>query len=393
MNWVDLVVLVVATLAAVRGWKRGLLGQIFELGGGFIGLLLGVALGPRIASAFVERAGVTAMLLSLFAVFAFVTVGQTLGFLAGHHLGKAARQGGLAELDSSLGSAFGIVVWFVSFWLVGSLLVQGPSRSLAKAIGDSAFLKVANDVMPPPPDLLTYLQQYLNTSGFPQVFVGLPRLSEPVDLPSQQDARRAARAASNSTVRLLVEACGGIQLGSGWVVDGDSVVTNAHVVAGGEAVTVQEPSGSELTGRVALFDPRTDIAVIHVPGLTATPLSLEPAIQERGTGGATIGYPGDRDGQQVIHRAAVQNSYDATGKDIYGRRTVTREVYELRSPVRRGDSGGPFVLPDGRVAGVVFAASTQDDRIGYALTGTEVQDEVTSGAARSEPVSSGSCTR
>jgi allophanate hydrolase subunit 2 len=45
------------------------------------------------------------------------------------------------------------------------------------------------------------------------------------------------------------------------------------------------------------------------------------------------------------------------------------------------------------VAGVVFAASTQDDRIGYALTGTEVQDEVTSGAARSEPVSSGSCTR
>ncbi len=49
MNLVDLAVLVLAALSAVRGWRLGLLGQFFELGGGFLGLLAGVSFGPDIA--------------------------------------------------------------------------------------------------------------------------------------------------------------------------------------------------------------------------------------------------------------------------------------------------------------------------------------------------------
>jgi trypsin len=88
----------------------------------------------------------------------------------------------------------------------------------------------------------------------------------------------------------------------------------------------------------------------------------------------------------------VQGSSNARGLDIYGRRRVEREVYLLRSPVRQGDSGGPFVLPTGEVAGVVFAASTTDSDAGYALTGAEVQDEVEDGSNSTEPVGTGSCT-
>ncbi len=384
--------LLIAALAAARGWRRGLLSQIFELGGGFVGLIVGVTLGPRIASAFTEQPGVAAALTSLFLVFVFVTLGQTLGFMAGHRLSDQARSGGLGSVDSALGSGFGVIVWFVSFWLLGSLLVQGPSRPLAKALRKSALLQATNDVMPEPPNLLAYLQKYLNTSGFPQVFIGLPRLSDPVDLPPRGEAREATLKAQDSTVQLTIAACGGLQLGSGWIVDADSVVTNAHVVSGGRDVTVTELSGNEVVGRVVLFDPKTDVAVVHVTGLTAEPLPLETAIQERGTGGATLGYPGDRGGQLVAKRAAVQDSFDAVGRDIYGRSSVTREVYELRSPVRQGDSGGPFVLTDGSVAGVVFAASTTEGDIGYTLTGPEVEDEVSTGAARTDPVGTGSCT-
>lgn len=392
MNWIDLLVVVVASLAAYRGWRRGLLGQVFELGGGFTGLLLGVSLGPRIASSFTDQAGVEGALISLFVVFAFITLGQTIGFLLGHRVGKRARAGGLGDVDSALGSGFGVVVWLVSFWLIGSLLVQGPSRPLAKALQRSTLLRATNHVMPTPPDLLSYLQQYLNTSGFPQVFLGLPQVSEPVALPSGKDARSAGRKASPSTVRITVEACGGIQLGSGWIVDEDSVVTNAHVVSGGTEIGIQQVDGTRLAGRVVLYDPDLDVAVVQVSGLTASPLPLVAAPQERGTGGATVGFPGNRDGQQVTKPAAVQNRYDATGRDIYGKDTVTREVYELRAPVRRGDSGGPFVLPDGSVAGVVFAASTTDGSIGYALTGAEVQDEVSRGASSTDPVRTGNCT-
>lgn len=85
---------------------------------------------------------------------------------------------------------------------------------------------------------------------------------------------------------------------------------------------------------------------------------------KRGQPGATLGYPGDRGGRAEYGPAAVQQRLNATGLDIYGRDTVTREVYELRASVRQGDSGGPFVLPNGRVGGVIFAASTTNGGTG-----------------------------
>jgi S1-C subfamily serine protease len=83
----------------------------------------------------------------------------------------------------------------------------------------------------------------------------------------------------------------------------------------------------------------------------------------------------------------------AVGKDIYGKHTVTRDVYELQSIVRPGNSGGPFALVGGVVAGVVFAASTTDPDIGYAITSTEVLPDVNKGVGRTASVSTGPCTR
>lgn len=393
MNVVDLVVIALAILSAIRGWRLGLLGQVFELGGGFVGLIVGVAVGPRIADAFTDRPGMAAVLISLIAVFALLSIGQTLGFLLGHRFGLVADKARLGGLNSGLGAGFGIVITLVAFWLIGSTLVHGPSRPVAKAIRDSSMLRGISTALPRPPDLFSYLRQYLNDSNFPQVFLGLPRVGPPVDLPSNRVARRAAQAADQSTVRVVVPACGATQLGSGWIAADSTVVTNAHVVAGGSDVTIQQQSGSDVSGTVVLFDPRTDVAVIRASGLTGTVLPLETSALDVGTPGATLGYPGGSGGDLVTQRAAIQGSYDAVGKDIYGRRDVSREIYELRSPVRQGDSGGPFVLPDGRVAGVVFAASTTDGDTGYALTGAEVQDEVAEGSRSTQEVGTGSCTR
>lgn len=394
MNLVDLGFIVVGMLAAFRGWRRGILAQVFELGGGFIGLLLGVYAGPRIANAVTEDPGVDAALISLVAVFVILSIGQTLGYLVGHRFGLMATSVKLGSLNQGLGAAFGVLVWVVSFWLIGSLLVQSPSRELNRALGRSFFLRTTNEALPQPPDVLAYLSQYLNTSGFPQVFVGMPRsVSPPVDLPSQAEARQAFRAGKDSTVRVVAPACGGLQLGSGWVAAEGTIVTNAHVVAGADEVELQQLDGTAVDGTIVLFDPDTDVAVIRASGLSGPVLELETATQERGTPGATLGYPGDSDGEFVPKKAAVQASYTATGRDIYGRGRIDREVYELRSPVRQGDSGGPFVLPDGRVAGVVFAASTTDGRTGYALTGAEVEDEVRRGSTSTRAVDTGPCTR
>ena len=393
MNIVDYIFIALAAFAAWRGWRSGFIRQAFEYGGGFIGLLAGVAFGPRVASVFTDEAGAEGALIALVVVFIGLSVGQALGFVIGHRVGQRAERAKLKSADTVLGAALGVAITVVSFWILGSVLVQGPSKPVAKALNKSTMLRAVNDTLPRPPNVFAYIQQYLNTSGFPQVFAGFPRsIGPPVDLPSNELARRAVEKAQASTVRIVVPACGGIQLGSGWVAADSTVVTNAHVVAGGDEVTVED-SGGEHSGTVVVFDPKTDVAVIHVSGLAGPPLDLDTSEKERGTPGATLGFPGAAGGEMIVHRAAIQAQYEASGRDIYGRSIVDRDVYEIRSRVRQGDSGGPFVLPNGDVAGVIFAASTTDESTGYALTGAEVEDEIDAGTGKTTSVSTKGCTR
>jgi S1-C subfamily serine protease len=84
-----------------------------------------------------------------------------------------------------------------------------------------------------------------------------------------------------------------------------------------------------------------------------------------------LGYP--EGGPLSGRRAAIRAVFDATGRDIYGHDSVLRRIYELQTVVRPGNSGGPFVLTNGQVAGVVFAASTMDANTGYAITSLQVR--------------------
>jgi S1-C subfamily serine protease len=111
-----------------------------------------------------------------------------------------------------------------------------------------------------------------------------------------------------------------------------------------------------------LFDPRVDVAVLRVQGPLGPALRLSEEDLPRGAKGAVLGYPGG--GPLTAGGAAVRREISALGRDIYGRTTVRRDVYELQAVVRPGNSGGPFVLASGEVAGIVFAASTTDGGIG-----------------------------
>jgi S1-C subfamily serine protease len=394
MNLVDLLVILLAGLLAWRGWHRGMVRQAFEFGGAILGISIGSVIGPQIVSEYTDQAGLEAALLSLAVVFITLTIGQILGYFIGAKAWAQVRKAQLGQVDAVLGAFVGALATLVVFWLLGSMLAQGPSREVSRQLSSSRILRLLNDVAEPP-DVLAYLQQYLDTSGFPQVFSGLPpSLGRDVKLPSGKRARAAVKKARESTVRIVTPACGGTQLGTGWIAADDTVVTNAHVVAGGNDVSVEEEGnvGAGVPGTVVLFDDELDLAIIRVDGLSGSVLDLDSQAQPVGTGGATIGYPGSRQGGIDYGPAAVQGDYRARGKDIYGRSDVVRQIYELRANVEQGDSGGPFVLPSGRVAGVVFAASTTDRDVGYALTGAEVADEIREGADRTGQVNTGRCT-
>ena len=150
------------------------------------------------------------------------------------------------------------------------------------------------------------------------------------------------------------------------------VVTNAHVVAGARdgAVTVSTVGGDRVGARVVLFDPALDVALLLAPDLRAEPLRFATGDPRRGTVGAALGYPGG--GSFTIEPAAVTGAYRATGRDIYGEARVDRNILELRAKIERGDSGGPFVLRDGTIGGLVFAEARTDPDVGYALSPTSV---------------------
>ena len=142
---------------------------------------------------------------------------------------------------------------------------------------------------------------------------------------------------------------------------------------------------SRLRGVPGAFDRRNDVAVLRVEGLDAPPLrAVDPHV---GDAVAVLGYPGG--GPLTTGAAAVRDAYQALGRDIYGGGLTRRAILELQADVRPGNSGGPFVLPDGTVGGMVFARSVTNSRIGYALAPSELRRELN--RSQSGSVSTGSC--
>jgi len=102
-----------------------------------------------------------------------------------------------------------------------------------------------------------------------------------------------------------------------------------------------------------------------------------------------LGYPGGR--PLHVSAASVRTTFEAVGRNIYGNGVVRRRVYALQAVVHPGNSGGPFVVPDGRVAGIVFAGSTTDRHEAYALTAAQVAPSIERGEQRTQPADTGAC--
>ena len=390
VNRLDLFLLAFAFLVGWTGYRRGALQQILSWGGLVLGLMLGATLAPRVASLADNPLNQVGLALGAFLIGG--VAGNMIGRLMGRSARTAAKGVHLGPVDSVAGAgitllALALVVWFITF-----NLVNGPFPGVAKEIRESTVVKGLDSTFPEPPTLLSQVRDFFNRFGFPQVFAGLPPApAGPVAEPSQQDASAAFDQAADSTVRVVGRACDQIQQGTGFVVAPNYVMTNAHVIAGVGAPEVQIQGGSTQTATTVLFDPRLDVAILHVADPPGPVLPLAAEDVARGTGGAVLGYPGG--GNLTGVKGAVRQVIAAEGRDIYGGKPVTREVYELQTEVLPGNSGGPFVLVDGTVAGLVFAASTTEKGVGYALTSTELQDDLERAVVRISEVPTGSCVR
>lgn len=390
MNVLDLVILGIVVLAGVSGFRRGALMQIASFGGMFLGLLAGALFAPKLGQLATDPS--TQAVITLVAFIGLAVLGNGVGWTVGVRVWAVTRRSPLAGLDSAGGSLVAVGAVLLATWFIALNLVTGPFPAVARQIRGSAVVRGLDAVLPPPPSLLAEVRKFLNRFGFPEVFAGLPPPpAGPVDPPTGREAQRAFDAAAPSTVRIVGEACGRVQEGSGFVVAEGYVITNAHVVAGVARPQVQVQDGGQQTAVTVLYDDDLDMAVLRVERSPGPVLELAEEELDQVAEGAVVGFPGG--GALTGEPAASRRVLRAVGRDIYGQDTVVRSIYELQAAVRPGNSGGPFILVDGRVAGLVFAASTTDPAIGYAITSTEILDEVQSAVQSTTRVPTDPCTR
>jgi len=320
-----------------------------------------------------------------------VGIGESIGSGIGRLVARALGNGVLGAADRIAGAFTGAAQALLIIWLAGGLLAIGPVPRLTEAAQTSTAIRTLNAALPPPIEIAAELGTLLDASGLPEVFVGLEPLPlAPVDPPTDATARAIAALAQASTVRVSAATCGFESSGSGVVFFQRYVVTNAHVVAGSKEHGVRiTGAAGQVDADVVLFDPALDVAVLYAPDLRAVALHFAASDPVRGAIGAAIGYPGG--GSLTIVPAAVTGSYAATGRDIYDKATVRRQILELRAQIERGDSGGPFVLKDGTIGGLVFAEAKTDPDVGYALSPSAVATRVGPAVGRTAGVATGEC--
>lgn len=158
----------------------------------------------------------------------------------------------------------------------------------------------------------------------------------------QETVSRVAERVGPSVVGI-----GSRQRGSGFVVDGGRVLTNAHNVRGDE-VTVTFADGRTDRGRLVGIDVDGDLAVVATdtggtPALEWAPGDA-PAMGTAVLGAAAL--PGGGARVTLGSVSAVERAFRGPG----GRRI--RGSLEHTAPLAPGSSGGPLVDVEGRLVGV-----------------------------------------
>lgn len=389
-QWLDLAVLAIALVAAVSGWRSGALGSLLSFVGVVLGAVAGVLLAPHVVS---QIDGPRSKLfVALFLILGLVVVGEIAGVVLGRAVRGAIRNGTLRTFDSVVGVALQLVAVLVAAWLLATPLTSSDQPNLAAAVRGSRVLAQVDTLAPEwLKRVPTRLSSLLDTSGLPNVlqpFGRTPIVS--VDVPDAALAADPVVAATRPSVlkiRGVASSCQKVLEGSGFVVAPNRVMSNAHVVAGSESVTV-EVDGQTYDAGVVSYDPSADISILDVPGLPSPPLQFDMQEAPTGTDAVVMGYPGG--GDFTATPARIREIIQLNGPDIYHTTTVTREVYTIRGTVRQGNSGGPLIDREGRVLGVVFGAAVDDADTGFVLTANEVAKQMAR-VGSTQRVATGTC--
>ena len=387
MTQLDWLIVAFASILAIFGFRQGFIVGALSFFGFVLGAFLGTRVGPLLlpqgsSSPYAPAFGLLGALLGG-AILASGLEG------VGFRLRRTLIVPGMGLLDGVLGAVLGGVLALGIVWIAAAVAGQSSGDAQLRAdIQRSAILRRLNEVLPPSGPILNALARL---DPLPSITGPSPDVAAPE--PAIAHAQGVADAA-RSVVRVDGSACGLAIEGSGWVVEPDTVVTNAHVVAGEQDTSVEiEGRSPGLQAQAIAFDPTDDVAVLHVPGLELPALSFATSVSS-GTPGAILGYP--ENGPFDVQPGRIGRTQSVLTQNAYGQGPVSRLLTPLRGLVRPGNSGGPLVNVNGRVLTTVFAATVgSQPRGGYGVANETVASVLREAAAREREglvVGTGPCT-
>jgi uncharacterized membrane protein required for colicin V production len=159
MTKVDWGVVVIVGLAALGGYRRGLIGSVLSL----IGLFVGATVGARVAPPFMS--GATSSQYSALVGLAGAFVGVLVGRLIASIIAKFIRGGlhllpPLHLLDSLGGLVVGALWGFVLVWIAGAVALQLQGHSTIRHDVLQSKILRRLDKIAPPHDVLRIPQQF-----------------------------------------------------------------------------------------------------------------------------------------------------------------------------------------------------------------------------------------
>jgi S1-C subfamily serine protease len=176
--------------------------------------------------------------------------------------------------------------------------------------------------------------------------------------------------------------------GSGFVWDTNGhIVTNFHVIDGGDSFRVRLADQSEHSAKVVGYSADKDLAVLRInaPPATLTPLPL--GVSQRLVVGQSVYAVGNPFG---LDHSLTVGVVSALGREL--RSSSGRKIYDViqtDAAINPGNSGGPLLDSSGRLIGVnsaIYSPSGASAGIGFAIPVDVVKRLVPQLIARRRPV-------